>query len=74
MTPVYLSSDGCVQRDITPCHKHQIISRWFPEHDNELVALKSPPQTSYSNRAPLRGGGSGDPYHRCEAEKPAATV
>lgn len=34
MSTVYTSPDGCVQRDSTPCHKAQIISNWFLEHDN----------------------------------------
>jgi len=30
---------------ITPCHKAQIISNWFVEHDNEFTELKWPPQS-----------------------------
>ncbi len=28
-----------------PCHKDQIISDWFLEHDNEFTLLKWPPQS-----------------------------
>ncbi len=28
-----------------PCHKAQIISDWFLEHDNEFTLLKWPPQS-----------------------------
>ncbi len=45
MTTVYPSSDGYFQQDNTPCHKAQIISDWFLEHDNEFTLLKWPPQS-----------------------------
>ncbi len=45
MTTVYPSSDGYFQQDNAPCHKAQIISDWFLEHDNELILLKWPPQS-----------------------------
>ncbi len=45
MTTVYQSSDGYFQQDNTPCHKAQIISDWFLEHDNEFTLLKWPPQS-----------------------------
>ncbi len=45
MTTVYLSSDGYFQQDNAPCHKAQIISDWFLEHDNEFTLLKWPPQS-----------------------------
>ncbi len=32
-TTVYPSSDGYFQQDNAPCHKAQIISDWFLEHD-----------------------------------------
>ncbi len=38
-------SDGCFQQDNAPCHKAQIISDWFLEHDNEFTLLKWPPQS-----------------------------
>ncbi len=44
MTTVYPSSDGYFQQDNAPCHKAQIISDWFLEHDNEFTLLKRPPQ------------------------------
>ncbi len=40
MTTVYTSSDGYFQQDNAPCHKAQIISDWFLEHDNEFTLLK----------------------------------
>ncbi len=43
MITVYPSSDGYFQQDNAPCHKAQIISDWFLEHDNELTLLKWPP-------------------------------
>ncbi len=33
------------QQDNAPCHKAQIISDWFLEHDNEFTLLKRPPQS-----------------------------
>ncbi len=45
MTTVYPSSDGYFQQDNGPCHKAQIISDWFLEHDNEFTLLKWPPQS-----------------------------
>ncbi len=33
------------QQDNAPCHKAQIISEWFLEHDNEFTLLKWPPQS-----------------------------
>ncbi len=45
MTTVYPSSDGYFQQDNAPCHKDQIISDWFLEHDNEFTLLKWPPQS-----------------------------
>ncbi len=43
MTTVYPSSDGYFQQENAPCHKAQIISDWFLEHDNEFTLLKWPP-------------------------------
>ncbi len=43
VTTVYPSSDGYFQQDNAPCHKAQIISDWFLEHDNEFTLLKWPP-------------------------------
>ncbi len=50
MTTVYPSSDVYFQQDNAPCSKHlchkaQIISDWFLEHDNEFTLLKWPPQS-----------------------------
>ncbi len=45
MTTVYPSSDDYFQRDKAPCHKAQIISDWFLEHDNEFTLLKWPPHS-----------------------------
>ncbi len=33
------------QQDNASCHKAQIISDWFLEHDNEFTSLKWPPQS-----------------------------
>ncbi len=46
MTTVYPSSDGYFQQDNAPCHKAQIISDWFLEHDNEFTLLKWPPHNN----------------------------
>ncbi len=43
MTTVYPYSDGYFEQDNAPCHKSQIISDWFLEHDNEFTLLKWPP-------------------------------
>ncbi len=55
---MYPSSDGYFQQDDAPCHKAQIISDGFLEHDNELTLLKWPPQSPdlKFNRAPLGCG------------------
>ncbi len=45
MTTVYPSSDDYFQKDNAQCHKAQIISDRFLEHDNELISLKWPPQS-----------------------------
>ncbi len=45
MTTVYPSSDGYFQQDNASCHKAQIISDWFIEHDNEFTLLKWPSQS-----------------------------
>ncbi len=45
MTTVYPSSDGFFHPDNAPCHKAQLISDWFLEHDNEFTLLKWPPQS-----------------------------
>ncbi len=45
MTAVYTSSDDYFQQENAPCHKAQIISDWFLEHDNEFTLLKWPPQS-----------------------------
>ncbi len=45
MTTVYTSTDGYFQQDNAPCHKAQIISDWFLEHDNESPLLKWSPQS-----------------------------
>ncbi len=49
MTTVYQSSDGYFQQENAPCHKAQIISDWFLEHNNEFTLLKWPPQSPYLN-------------------------
>ncbi len=76
MTTVYLSSDDYFQQVNAPCHKAQIISDWFLEHDNEFTSLKWPPQSprSQSNRAPLGCGGTRNSHHGCAADKSVATA
>ncbi len=58
MTTVYPSSDGYFQQDNAPCHKAQIISDWFLEHDNKFTLLKCPPQSPHLN-----------PIEHCLSEK-----
>ncbi len=45
MITVYPSSDDYFQQDNASCHKAQIISDLFLEHDNEFTLLKWPPQS-----------------------------
>ncbi len=45
MTTVHPSSKDYFQQDNAPCHKAQIISDWFREHDKEFTLLKWPPQS-----------------------------
>ncbi len=68
MTTVYPSSDGHFQQDNAPCHKGQINSDWFLEHDNEFHSLQISIQI-----APLGCGGTGDSHHGCAANNSAAT-
>ena len=35
----------CFKTGDTSCHKAQIISNWFLEHDNEFTVLQWPPQS-----------------------------
>ncbi len=76
MTTVYPSSDGYFQQDNAPCHKAQIISDWFLEHDNEFTLLKCPLQSPDLN--PMER--LCDVVEReirimdCAADKSAATV
>ncbi len=50
MTTVFPSSDGYFQQDNAPCHKAQIFSDWFLEHDNEFTLLKWSPQSPDLNQ------------------------
>ncbi len=43
------SSDDYFQQDNASCHKAQIISDWFLEHENEFTLLKWPPQSPNLN-------------------------
>ncbi len=45
MTTVYPSSDRYFQQENAQCHKAQISSDWFLEHDNEFTLHKWPPQS-----------------------------
>lgn len=45
MTTVYSSCYGYFQHDNEKCHKPQIISNWFLEHDNGFIILKWTPQS-----------------------------
>ncbi len=76
MTTVYPSSDDYFQQDNAPCHKAQIISDWFLEHDKEFffTQMASTVTRSQSNRSPLGCGGTGDSHHGCAADKSAATA
>lgn len=58
MTTVYPPFNGYFQQNNTPCHKTQIISKCFFEHDNEFTVLTA--TRSQSSRAPLGCGGTGD--------------
>ncbi len=49
ITTVCPSSYGYFQQDNAPCHKAQIISDWFLEHENEFTLLPWPPQSSNLN-------------------------
>ncbi len=45
MSTVHPSSDGYFQQNNAPCHKAQIISDCFFEHDNVFTLLKWPPRS-----------------------------
>ncbi len=63
------------QQDNALCHKAQIISDWFLEHDNvHFTQMASTITRSQSNRVPLGCGGTGDLHHGCVADKSAATA
>ncbi len=71
MTTVYPSSDDYFQQDNAPCHKAQIISDLFLEHDNEFTLLKWPPQSPDLN--PFGMWCKKKLHHGCAADKSAAT-
>ncbi len=45
----FTHSHSYFQQNNEPCHKAQIISDWFLEHDNEFTLLKWPPQSPDRN-------------------------
>ncbi len=49
ITTVCPSSYDYIQQDNAPCHKAQIISDWFLEHENQFTLLKWPPQSPNLN-------------------------
>ena len=49
---VHPSSDGCFQQDNVSCHRAQIRSDWFTEHDSEVAVLKWPPRSPDLNPIP----------------------
>ncbi len=76
MTTVYPSSDGYFQQDNAPCHKAQIISDWFLEHEKwfHFTQMASTVTRSQSIKAPLGCSGTGDLHHGCTADKSAAAA
>ncbi len=74
MATMYPSSDGYFQQDNAPCHKAQIISNWFLEHDR-VHCTKMPPTVTRSqpNRASLGCGGTGASCPGCASHKSPST-
>lgn len=49
MTTVTPSPDACFKEDNMSYNKAQIISKWFPKHDNEITVHKWAPQSPNLN-------------------------
>ncbi len=62
------------QQDNAPCHKAQIISDWFLEHNNEFTLLKWPPHSPDLNPIEHLWDVVEREIHGCAADKSAATV
>ncbi len=60
MTTVYPSSDDHFQQDNAPCHKAQIISDWFLEHENEFTL----PNGLHGHQFPFMGTRTASPRGR----------
>lgn len=66
---VFIFMTACFQQDNGPCHKDQIITNWFLEHEKEFSALKWPPQLPNFNPIDV-----GDWHQRCATNKFSSTV
>lgn len=72
MTRAFPFSNVCFWQDNTLCHKTQIISEWFLEHDIEFTVLTHR-QTEF-NTVHLECGWTGNLHHGCAAKKSVANV
>ncbi len=75
ITTVSPSSNDYFQQDNAPCHKAQIISDWFLEHDNDFALLKWPPHSPDLNPIEhIWDVVERESHHGSAAEISAATV